>query len=83
MTTVRERVSAERLIEILNAELAKHPECAACAFVGPVHGAATPYGDGGNWVRSLTVRGRPTDPQACGEIAADVVVLVAERYNLD
>jgi hypothetical protein len=82
MSAERECVSSEELIEILNLELAKHGECADCQFVGPIRQLTTPYADGGNWFRSLTVRGRPQDPHVCGETAADVVVLVAQHYDL-
>jgi hypothetical protein len=78
----RELLSSEELIEIMNLELANHKECADCQFAGPVRRLDMPYPDGGNWSRSLTVRGRPSDPQACGETAADVIVLAAEHYNL-
>ncbi len=82
MSPERECISSEELIKILNFELAKYRECADCQFVGPIRQLTTPYADGGNWFRSLTVRGRPQDPHACGETAAEVVVLVAQRYNL-
>jgi hypothetical protein len=82
MSPERECITSEELIEILNLELAKYRECADCQFVGPIRQLTTPYADGGNWFRSLTVRGRPQDPHACGETAAEVVVLVAQHYNL-
>lgn len=82
MSPDRECITSKELIEILNLELAKYTECADCQFVGPIRQLITPYADGGNWFRSLTVRGRPQDPHACGETAAEVVVLVAQHYNL-
>ncbi|MEU7524423.1 hypothetical protein AB0A74_01665 [Saccharothrix sp. NPDC042600] len=75
-------VSSEDLLSILNAALAQREECLDCTFVGPLQPRAEPYPDGGNWTRSLTVRGRPADPQACGEAAAEVIADVAARFNL-
>ena len=78
----REEVSEDRLIEELNQRLALYPHCSDCEFVGPIRKADDPYGDGGNWLRQLTVRGRPADPQAVGSTAADVVTQVASAFNL-
>ena len=78
----RATVSAEDLLSILNAALVQVAECAGCRFVGAVERRADPYPDGGNWTRSLVVRGRPSDPHACGAAAADVIDDVARRYNL-
>lgn len=78
----RENVSAERLLEILSQELARREECAGCAIAGGVTRLAEPYPDGGNWSRSIAIRGRPGNPQAAGEAAVEVVVFVAELFNL-
>jgi hypothetical protein len=78
----RALVSHEDLLSILNAALAQHDECVDCRFVGPLQERTEPYGDGGNWSRSLILQGRPADPQACGETAADVVADVAARFNI-
>lgn len=78
----REIVSPERLFEILNIELTRFEECAECQFTGAVQPLPEPAADGCNWSRSLTLRGRPRNPQACGEAAAEVISLVAMRFNL-
>jgi hypothetical protein len=73
-------VPEDRLLKILNTELGAR--CADCKFTGPLRPLDEPYPDGGNWARSLVVRGRPADPYAAGTLAADVVEDVAARYNL-
>jgi hypothetical protein len=78
----RTAVSMDELIRLLNEELSNHRECSECRFVGPIRKAIDPYPDGGNWIRHVTVRGKPDNAEACGAIAADVVVLIAAGYNL-
>ena len=78
----REIVSAERLIEILNLELSQREECAGCTFHGVLQKLDEPYADGGNWSRSIAIRGRPANPDAAGHAAADVIEILAMRFNL-
>lgn len=78
----RQTVSAEQLLEILNRELATRDECAECTFTGELRRLTDPYPDGGNWDRSLVVRGRPRDPHQCGAAAADIISAIAAEYNL-
>ncbi len=79
----RELLSEQALLETLNAELSKHAECQDCQFTGTIHKVANPPLNGCNWKTSLVVKGRPTDPQACGNTAADVIVSIANRFNLE
>jgi len=79
----RETVSVEELREILNQELAKREECAGCEVMGSVHRVSEHYPDGGNWNRSLTIKGQPRNPHRCGEVAVEVINQVAARFNLD
>jgi hypothetical protein len=79
----RDLVSAEELLEILNRRLRTRKEAAKCVVVGPIKPLDTPLPDGGNWDRSLVIRGSPVDPYAAGEATHDVVEEVAKAYNLD
>lgn len=81
-TMQRTIVDVDRLLEILNGELAARAECAGCVFTSKVTRLDQPYSDGGNWDRSLVVSGRPADPQLAGQTAADIISAVAAAYNL-
>ena len=79
----RQIVSEARLRQILNEEIEKREECAGCEILGSIKKLPEAYADGGNWNRSLTIRGRPRDPQACGETAADIICEIAAHYNIE
>jgi hypothetical protein len=78
----RALVPADQLLDILNQRLQKRVECTACVVVGPIRRLDALLPDGGNWNRSITVRGRPSNPHACGEAAHEVVDDVAQEFNL-
>ncbi len=68
---------------MLNTELSHHAECQDCQFTGTIRKLANPPLNGCHWNTSLVVKGRPTDPQACGNTAADVILTIANRFNLE
>jgi hypothetical protein len=78
----RSLVSADELLEILTRGLQARKEGAGCVVLGPIRRLDTPRPDGGNWDRSLAIRGGPVDPYAAGEAMHDVVDEVGDRYNL-
>jgi hypothetical protein len=49
---------------------------------GAVRRLEAPLSDGGNWSRSIAVRGKPRDLQACGEAAHEVIQNIADEFNL-
>jgi len=79
----RTLVSRDTLIEIINAEMQKFPASKGCVVIGSIDALTRPLSDGGNWNRSVAIGGRPQDPHACGEIAHEIIVWVAETYNLE
>jgi hypothetical protein len=80
---MRKLVSKNELVEIINSELQKIEDCRGCAVVGSIRQLDSPLSDGGNWNRSIAIGGRPRNPQACGEAAHDLIVKIAEEFNLD
>ena len=82
----RSLVSADELLEILNRKLQARAEAANCVIVGPIKPLETPFPDGGNWDRSLTIHltihGDEVDPYATGQLAHEVVEEVAQAYNI-
>jgi hypothetical protein len=79
----RTLVSKASLIEIINREMQKFPASQGCAVIGSIDMLSQPLPDGGNWSRSVAIGGRPKDPHACGEVAHDIIVKIAEFYNLE
>lgn len=78
----RSIVSVEELLKVINQRLQACQETVSCTAVGPIKSLPAPLSDGGNWNRSLTIRGQPTDPYAAGEAAHDIIAEVANEYNL-
>jgi hypothetical protein len=82
----RSLVSADELLEILNRKLKARADAVNCVIIGPIKPLETPFPDGGNWDRSLTIhvtiRDDQADPYATGQLAHKVVEEVAQEYNL-
>lgn len=80
--TSRESVSRERLLAIMNEELAKHDLCEDCRFQGPIYQLQEIDETECNWPRDITLRcsGRSTEP--CEEVASRIVADARRRYNL-
>ena len=79
---VREEVSEERLLAILNEKLAENDRCKDCTFPGPIHRLMEPNEDGGNGdqLPTLSCGGRSTYP--CAAWALQVVQQASKQYNL-
>jgi hypothetical protein len=75
-------VSPEELLDIINTRLQQREECVGCVVSGSIQRLAAPLSDGGNWTRSIALRGRPRDPQACGDAAHEVLQEIATEFNL-
>ena len=78
----RALVSPEELLDIINRRLQQRDASRGCVVAGAIVRLQTPLSDGGNWSRSIAVRGKPRDPQACGEAAHAVIESVADEFNL-
>jgi hypothetical protein len=78
----RTLVSAEELLDIINKRIQDHAACSGCVVVGSVQRLEAPLSDGGNWSRSIAIRGKPRDPQGCGEAAHEVIHAIAVAFNL-
>ncbi len=81
-TPDRELVDEQTLRGLINKALSEHADTAGVEVVGKIKPADEPYDDGGNWKRSIAIGGKPSDPQKCGETAADLIEEIAESYNL-
>ena len=77
----REFVSRERLMEILNAELAEHDVCEDCHFEGPLRQLGRPDDESYNWSQIVALRGQAVEP--CRPVAEQIIRQVGERYNVD
>lgn len=78
----RENVDAETLRGIINLALAENDATSKVEIIGSIKLSEELYDDGGNWKRSIALGGSPADPQRCGEVAAEIIEGIAERYNL-
>ncbi len=79
--TRREEVSRERLLEILNQELAKYPECHEIG-VGYID-ALQPDEDGCNWeVSTLRLRASGLS-EASLAVVNQVILEMKHRFNLN
>jgi hypothetical protein len=75
-------VSAEQLLDIINTRLQQREACVGCVVAGSIERLEAPLSDGGNWTRSIAIRGKPRDPQACGDAAHEVIQEIATEFNL-
>ena len=66
----------------MNQRLQQRHECAGTVVAGSIQRLEAPLSDGGNWSRSIAIRGKPRDPQACGDAAHEVIQAIADEYNL-
>jgi hypothetical protein len=75
---IRKEVAEDELLDILNAELAKHAELKKCSFISIQR--AKPDGTGCNWSAEVRSSGVPHHVSApiTGKIAADA----RKKYNL-
>lgn len=80
--TERERVSPERLLEILNERLSEYDQCENCEIPKPPYRLREPREDGLNWSTQIQLNcsGRSTD--ACAEVLPAIVQEVASEYNV-
>ena len=77
----RKLVTQEELVDILNRELAKLPECAGVR-VSHLPDKLRVDETGCNWSRDVVLGGPLGGPQACTESAAVIVSRLAAEYNL-
>ena len=75
-------VSPEELLAIINTRLEQRDECAGCVVAGSIQRLEAPLSDGGTWARSIAIRGKPRNPQACGDAAHEVIQDIATEFNL-
>ena len=79
---MREEVSEKRLLELLNAELAKHDVCEDCRFDTPVHRLRQADADGANWSDVMNLRCSGVEAAPCVGVARQAITKVRARYNL-
>ena len=80
MNAMREYVTRERLVEILNEKLGESEVCAECQFLDQVFRCQEPDDKGCNWSPHMTIRGRFVE--SCRPHADLAVQWAHERYNL-
>ena len=78
----RQSVSRDRLIELLNEELACHGEWPDCRIKGPIYALRKPDATGCNWSDTLQLRRSGTHLWPPVEVMARVITSVRARYNL-
>ena len=77
---MREYVTSERLVEILNDRLSRSPDCSRCQFTASVHRYQEPDDSGCNWSPDLILSGQGVE--LCQPDAAEVIAWARPRYNL-
>jgi hypothetical protein len=83
MAMARELVSAGELIKILNEELAKYPEDAACEFTMIDFKLSKPDKTGCNWHSAEVVCLNGVLPRVIEQVTARIISAAKEKYNVE
>ena len=79
---MRDYVTVQQLLDLMNQRLAESEDCADCRFTKPVHRYQEPDEFGCNWSDSGSLRcsGRPAE--LCASSAAATLLWARDRYNV-
>jgi hypothetical protein len=83
VAVAKEVVSAGELIKILNRELAKFPEDAACEFTMIDFKLSKPDDTGCNWHSAEVVCLNGVLPRVIEQVTARIIFTAKEKYNIE